>query len=77
MIILKDIGFAVDEVEQIMFLEEEYIKPAPHSSQSEWIRGVYHHDKTITLLHVESLLKHVELQTCRPSPNSSQEGAAQ
>lgn len=59
----QEIGFVVDEVDQVKYLPEEYISPAPHSSQSEWIKGVYHHDhQTITLLNLETLLSNLDIQ---------------
>ncbi|MFS0644605.1 chemotaxis protein CheW [Siminovitchia sp. 179-K 8D1 HS] len=59
----QDIGFVVDDVDQVKFLPEEYITPAPHSSQSEWIKGVYHHGhETITLLNLKSLLSKADVR---------------
>lgn len=60
---IQESGFVVDDVDQVKFLPEEYIAPAPHSSQSEWIKGVYHHDdQTITILDLETLLSDVDVK---------------
>ncbi|WP_027415012.1 chemotaxis protein CheW [Aneurinibacillus terranovensis] len=57
----KQIGIAVDEVDQVMFLPQQHISPPPHS-RNGWMTGVYHHQETIiALLNLDSLLGNIDV----------------